>query len=308
MFGTSPWPPIRLWSRGICRLGWVPKGWPVKVTPMSMQAIFPDWPDGAEVAVALTFDVDGEAPWLGEGPENAQRLTLLSQGAFGPRRGLMRILDLLAAREIPATFYIPGYTADQHPEAVEAILARGHEVGHHGYLHVGTESLDSAAQRAEMEQGLSALARHGIRPKGYRSPGWELTPATVSLLGELEFGYDASLMADDRPYWEMTGSGPVLELPGHWSLCDWPYFGWTAYHGGLLADPAAVERIWLEEYESARQERRTLTLTMHPEAIGRGYLVRMLDRVLTQMCSLGRPWFATHGQIAALATTQATAP
>lgn len=161
---------------------------------------------------------------------------------------------------------------------MEAILAAGHEVGHHGYLHRGTDGLDASAQRGELEEGLAALGRLGVRPGGYRSPGWELTPGTLDLLGELGFSYDASLMADDRPYWVTSETRPLLELPGHWSLCDWPYFGWTAYHGGLLADPAAVERIWLSEFESARQDRRAVTYTMHPEAIGRGYLARMLDR------------------------------
>jgi len=62
-----------------------------------------------------------------------------------------------------------------------------------------------------------------------------------------------------------------------------------------------VERIWLAEFESARQDRRAVTYTMHPEAIGRGYLARMLESVITQMAGHGRPWFATHAQIAALA-------
>ncbi len=272
---------------------------------MNSPADFPAWPDGADVAVALTFDVDGEAPWLGEGAEYSRRLTLLSQGRFGPDRGLGRILDLLAEQDIRATFYLPGHTADHHPDAVAAIMAGGHEVGHHGYLHLGTDGLDSGGQRAELEQGLTALGRHGIRPAGYRSPGWELSPETLSMLAELGFSYDSSLMADDRPYWETSGSRPLLELPGHWSLCDWPYFGWTPYHGGLLADPAAVERIWLEEFESARQDHRVITYTMHPEAIGRGYLVRMLGRVVTAMADRGRPWFATHSQIAALASAPA---
>jgi peptidoglycan-N-acetylglucosamine deacetylase len=264
-------------------------------------AAFGDWPGGAEVAVALTFDVDGQAPWLGEGPEYARRLSMLSMGSFGPGRGLDRILALLAGHGIHATFYVPGHTADHCPDAVAAILAAGHEVGHHGYLHLASEGLDAAGQRAELERGLEALGRHGVRPAGYRSPGWEITPETLGMLTGLGFGYDASLMADDRPYWQASGPGPLLELPGHWSLCDWPYFGWTPYQGGLLADPAAVERIWLEEYESARAERRAVTYTMHPEAIGRGYLMRMLDRVITAMGERGRPWFATHAEIAALA-------
>ena len=264
-------------------------------------ARFPAWPGDAEVAVALTFDVDGEAPWLSEGPGYTRRLTMLSQGRFGPARGLGRVLALLAELDVTATFYVPGHTADQHPSAVEAILAGGHEVGHHGYLHRGTDGLDAAGQRAELEEGLTALGKLGVRPGGYRSPGWELTPETLDLLGDFGFSYDSSLMADDRPYWVTSGTAPLLELPGHWSLCDWPYFGWTSYHGGLLADPAAVERIWLAEFESARQDRRAVTYTMHPEAIGRGYLARMLDSVITQMAGPGRTWFATHAQIADLA-------
>lgn len=270
------------------------------------RADFPAWPENADLAVALTFDVDGEAPWLGEGPDNGQRLTLLSQGRFGPVRGLVRVLDLLAEFGIRATFYVPGYTADHHPDAIAAILAGGHEVGHHGYLHLGTDALDQAGQRAELEAGLTALGKHGVRPVGYRSPGWELSPETLAMLGELGFAYDSSLMADDRPYWETSGGRALLELPGHWSLCDWPYFGWTPYHGGLLADPAAVERTWLEEFESACEDGRAITYTMHPEAIGRGYLLRMLRRVITGMQERGRPWFATHAQIAALATAPAT--
>jgi peptidoglycan-N-acetylglucosamine deacetylase len=269
-------------------------------------AQFPAWPDNAELAVALTFDVDGEAPWLGDGPEYARRLTTLSQGRFGPARGLGRILDLLAELNMHATFYVPGYTADQHPGAVEAILAGGHEVAHHGYLHRGTDSLDGGAQRAELEDGLTALSKLGVRPAGYRSPGWELTPETLDLLGELGFSYDASMMADDRPYWVTSGTRPLLELPGHWSLCDWPYFGWTPYDGGLLADPDAVERIWLAEFESARQDGRAVTYTMHPEAIGRGYLMRMLESMITAMAARGRTWFATHAQLADLAKAPPT--
>jgi peptidoglycan/xylan/chitin deacetylase (PgdA/CDA1 family) len=265
----------------------------------------PAWPGGADVAVALTFDVDSEAPWLSEGPEYGRRLTILSQGQYGPARGLERILAMLDTAGIPATFYVPGHTADHQPAAMAAILERGHEVGHHGYLHKASERLDAAGQREELEKGLAALDRHGVRPAGYRSPGWELTPETLAMLPGMGFRYDSSLMADDRPYWVDVAGDWLLELPGHWSLCDWPYFGYTSQHGGLLADPAAVERIWLDEYESACRDGRAVTYTMHPEAIGRGYCMQMLERVVAAMRDRGRPWFATHAQIAALASQPA---
>ena len=261
---------------------------------------FSGWPERADVAVALTFDVDGDSPWLGEGPAYERRLSMRSLGHFGPERGLYRVLKLLGDFGIPATFYVPGHTADTWPDVVPAILAAGHEVAHHGYLRRGTDELSAEEQRAELEQGLAALGKYGVKPAGYRSPGWELSPETLAMLGEYGFSYDSSLMADDRPYW-LDDDARLLELPGHWSLCDWPYFGWTPYHGGLLADPAAVRRIWVDEYESARAESRTVTFTMHPEAIGRGYLTGMLKQVILAMLERGKPWFATHAQIAALA-------
>ncbi len=199
------------------------------------------WPGDADVAVALTFDVDAESAWLGEGPAYERRLTTLSQAGYGPVRGLGRILDLLDAQEIKSTFYVPGHTADH------------------------------------------------------------FTPETLAFLGEMGFSYDSSLMRDDRPYWENSGGQPLLELPVHWSLDDWPFFGYTAYHGGLLADPQAVERIWLEEFAAARADGRLVTYTMHPEVIGRGYCLRMLERIILAMRDHGQPWFATHAEIAALA-------
>jgi peptidoglycan-N-acetylglucosamine deacetylase len=262
------------------------------------------WPGDADVAVALTFDVDAESAWLGEGTEYARRLTTLSQAGFGPRRGLGRILDVLTAAEIKATFYVPGHTADHHPGAVSAILDHGHEVAHHGYLHLRTDDLTAEQQRAEIEQGMNALGRHGVRPVGYRSPSWELTPETLSYLSELGFSYDSSLMGDDRPYWETSHGRQLLELPVHWSLDDWPFFGWTPYHGGLLADPQAVERIWLGEFAAARAEHRLITYTMHPEVIGRSYCVRVLEHLIGATREQGKPWFATHAEIAAFVKSQ----
>ena len=57
-------------------------------------ATTPTWPGGKSVAVSLTFDVDAEAGWLGEGAEYARRLTILSEARYGVTRGVPRILDL----------------------------------------------------------------------------------------------------------------------------------------------------------------------------------------------------------------------
>lgn len=259
----------------------------------------PEWPSGADVAVSLTFDVDAECGYLGEGNEYVKRLTTLSEGRFSVVRGVPRILDLLDEFDIPGTFYVPGDTAERHQPVVERIAAKGHEIGHHGYIHLRSDRVSAGAQRGEIERGFEALDRCiGVRPIGYRSASWELTPETFELLFEFEFEYDSSCMGDDRPYLEEHEGRSMLELPVHWSLDDWPYFAWNIDTGGNLADPDAFLRVWLAEFESALADHRHVTYTMHPEVIGRGYRTELLRRFLELIRDRGNVWFASHRDVA----------
>lgn len=254
------------------------------------------WPDGHDVCVALTFDVDAD---VGVGWRRIEeRLTSLSEARYGAVRGLPRILETLRRRELRATFYVPGEVAELHPDLVRAIVADGHEVGHHGHVHLWTDRATASEQRQEVERGLEALDRCGVpRPRGFRSPAWELTPATLGLLVEHGFRWDSSCMGDDRPYVESHGGMQILELPVHWSLDDWVYFGFTRDGGGVMSAPEALTRTWMLELESAIAERRMVTYTMHPECMGRGYRMRMLEQLLDEMAERGSVWFATHAEV-----------
>jgi peptidoglycan-N-acetylglucosamine deacetylase len=255
-----------------------------------------DWTNGADVAVSLTFDVDCESGWLGEGEAYRTRLSTLSEARFGATRGVPRILDILARHEIQGTFYIPGDTAERHTDTCKAIVDAGHEVGHHGYLHLRSDGIGEAQQREEIERGLEALETNlGVTPRGYRSPSWELTPETFALLQEHAFAWDSSLMGDDRPY---TYEG-MLELPVHWSLDDWPHLHWKPGRGDAFTAPRDFVDTWLAEFDSAQADRRHVTYTLHPEVIGRGYRAQLLDRLITEIKERGNVWFATHGDVAA---------
>lgn len=258
------------------------------------------FPGGASTAVSLTFDVDAEAGWLGEGEEYARRLTILSEGRYGVVRGIPRILDLLRRFEIPATFFVPGYTAEVHPALVETLLAGGHEVAHHGHLHLRSDKVSAQAQADEIHRGFEALEGAGApRPVGYRSTSWELTPETLQLLVDNGFRYDSSCMGDDRPYVERWEHLSILEIPVHWSLDDWPRFGWNIDGGGNVADPAELTRSWIAEFESAKAERRHTSFTMHPEVIGRPYRLAQLEKVVEHVASSGNVWFARLDEVAA---------
>ncbi len=111
-----------------------------------------DLPEGMDVAVSLTFDVDAESGWLGEGDEYKTRLSTLSEGAYGVKRGLPRILEILGKHDIKGTFYVPGDTAERHTDAIKDVIAAGHEIGHHGYLHLRSDAIDATKQREEIER------------------------------------------------------------------------------------------------------------------------------------------------------------
>ena len=68
----------------------------------------PRWPGGARCAVTLTFDFDAESAWLSRDPNVKDRPGVLSQGRYGARVGVPRILALLRQYEIRATFFVPG--------------------------------------------------------------------------------------------------------------------------------------------------------------------------------------------------------
>jgi peptidoglycan-N-acetylglucosamine deacetylase len=260
----------------------------------------PPWPGGADVAVSLTFDVDGDPAWRGMDPQYGRRLSTMSQFRYGIVRGLPRVLSVLAERHVAGTFYVPGSTADCYPEAVREIAHAGHEIGHHGHDHLRPHTLDADGQREEIERGLAALVDAlGERPRGYRAPFAELTPETFSLLLEHDFAYDSSCMGDDRPYIEQFEDMEILELPMHWGLDDAPYFLCTLDDGGLLRNPTDVMEIWKAEFRLAVAERRHVTLVMHPEIIGRGPEISAFARFLDDITSEAQIWFATHRDIAA---------
>jgi peptidoglycan-N-acetylglucosamine deacetylase len=138
------------------------------VTDADRQPPAGDWRRGAAAAAELSFDVDAEAPILAEGDHYAEDLSSMSHQAYGPRVGVPRILELLAAREIEATFFLPGVTAERWPGTVEEILQSGHEVALHGYSHRVLPGMSE--QRRDLEMGLETLYNLGVEPRGYRAP------------------------------------------------------------------------------------------------------------------------------------------
>lgn len=244
--------------------------------------------------VCLTFDFDAISSWIGS--VRTRNPSAISRGEFGAV-AVPRILDLLARYDIRSTFYVPGHSALAYPDIVREIRNAGHEIGHHGWVHENPADFDEAGERRLLDKGLEALQRiAGVRPAGYRSPAWDVSNRTISLLRDYGFLYDSSFMGKDySPYylrdgdsWSSDGPyvfGPLtdlVEMPVAWHLDDVPHFEFLPGVFGAMNPPSVVEEIWGGDFDwgYANQPGGVLTITMHPQVIGRGHRLLMLERLI----------------------------
>jgi peptidoglycan/xylan/chitin deacetylase (PgdA/CDA1 family) len=258
------------------------------------------WPDGAKVAVALSFDFDAETNAL---RDNQISPGTFSQGEYAARASIPRILALLDKYSIPATFFVPAVTVLLHPQEMQDILSKGrHEVGIHGWIHERNSLLSEEEERELMKKSYETLKKiTGRAPTGIRTPSWDFSPATLKIIRELGLLYDSSLMADDRPY-ELLEDGKrtgIVELPVEWLLDDYPYFGFDRYSSVRPhIQPMDVFSIWAAEFEKAYEEGTLFVLTMHPKYTGHRSRIMMLEKLIQHMLKFKKVWFATHEDVA----------
>ena len=144
-------------------------------------------------------------------------------------------------------------TASCYPDAVREIVARGHELGHHGWAHETWRDLSPQEERDALTRGLEAFARLGLRPRGFRPPGGELTPSTPALLRE--HGFELVLTAEGREYELRDG---LVYVPFDWELVD-------AYH---LMDSFAALRTSRGDREARREPAELADWLAHRLAAG----------------------------------------
>ena len=137
------------------------------------------WPNGARVAVLLSFDVDNDTISIARN-ENPS-IGGMSQGEYGARVGLRRVVELMDRHEIPASFFIPAISLALQPDMVDMIQKSGrHEFWVHGWIHELNTGLDVETERELVSRATDYLeAVTGRRPVGYRAPSWDFSPNTL---------------------------------------------------------------------------------------------------------------------------------
>lgn len=260
-----------------------------------------NWPNGARVAVMLTFDFDAETLWLSRDPANAKRPGTLSQGTYGAKVGVPKILETLEEAGVKGTFFVPGWTAERHTDRVEMILKGGHEIGHHSYSHRWIDPDFPDQEIEEMEKGLEALKRTvGVVPKGYRSPAGETSELLIRLLAKHGFLYDSSLMDDINPYRHVLPDGTPgpVELPWHWSLDDAVFALFSIRNPRPIFTNSHIAEVWRDEFREIYRWGGLFDLVMHPQVIGRPSRIALLREMIAWMQGFPGVWFATGTEIA----------
>ena len=253
------------------------------------------WPNGARVAVCLSFDTDTEAPLLRDGNTSP---TSLSASEFGADSGIPRILKMLDRYQVPATFFMTGVDAMLHPEMVAAVMKSGrHEIGVHGWIHEFPPRLSKAEEERLLDQAIGYLTKAtGKRPAGYRAPSWAFSANTLDLIRAKGFLYDSSLQAMDEPY-EVVSNGQntgLVELAIDWTLTETPYLG----QNGHMPSPELLYALYKDEFDGAYDEGTLFVLTLHPYLSGHRAPMRHLEQFVAYMKSKPGVWFATCEQVA----------
>jgi peptidoglycan-N-acetylglucosamine deacetylase len=244
------------------------------------------------LSVAITIDHDA----ISDSIRRGDSVVKLSHAEFGPRVGAKRILDLLEYRGIPATWFVPGHTLTTFTDDTAAIVDGGHELACHGWFHEDFAELSAGEQEDVLGRSVEAVRDvTGTAPAGFRAPYWSLGGDTLGLVEAAGFRYDSSLMADDyRCYRIRSGDrhstdegttwgepSGLVEVPVYWAMDDWPHFEPGPGRPGLSA-PSAVLEIWTEELRYAHEHAAggLVMVTVHPECIGRGHRMTMLEHFI----------------------------
>jgi len=260
------------------------------------------WPDGKRCAVCISFDIDGESlVHLGYGDEADNKVMTRSEAAYDAEIATPRVLAVFRNHGIRQTFFVPGWCLENYEGLAGRILADGHEIGHHGYLHENPNKLPAAEERAWFERALRAIeSATGRKPAGFRAPSYAFSRQTLELLLEAGMVYDASLMGHDIPYLLRHPAGDMVELPSQRALDDWTHFVMSRDYQWMLpiSPPEHAFSLYRAEFDAAWRHGGLWVAVWHPFATGRLSRCEAMDALIDHMKRQGGVWFATMEEIA----------
>ncbi len=260
------------------------------------------WPGGAPLAVAVTFDYQGEVGLpspVGVRPNLKQ----VQEHIYEPRVGIWRILRVLQDAEVVATFPTCGRTVELYPESCLAILEQGHELAAHGYDHEKLSEFSLEGERGIIDRTLGAFDQVlSHRPRGWRSPYYITAPKTSETLILSGFSWQSDFHDDDLPYLLHTTAGTIVEIPPQ--IDDWPRY-WSDVEAptpAVRGNPRDILSVLIDAFDvlfaEAQDSPKLLCVTLHPQIVGRPDRIVILRDFLSHMQEHTGLWIASCSDIA----------
>jgi len=248
--------------------------------------------DSMRCVVLIGIDFDGPSHEVGRG---IAPLGKNSCGRYSARCGVPRHLEMLESHGVKATFFVPGYDAERHPQTVVEIDRCGMEVAAHGYLHEAW-SLDDEEEGILLRKTDDILRAVVGKPvSGWRSPSGRKSLNTMRVLRSLGYTYDSSDKDYDLPYrlkFGPTRDDTIVELPNNtYSLDDFPFYKFS------YTPPSEVLAQWKSEFDSIYASEGFFVLSVHPRSgwgSGTPARARILSDLIAYMKRREGVHFATY--------------
>jgi peptidoglycan/xylan/chitin deacetylase (PgdA/CDA1 family) len=260
------------------------------------------------IKCSFGVDIDSVAGWIGsygggDSPSDIQR------GVFATEVGIPRLLRLFKKYGMTNTFFIPGHSLESFPKEMDMIVAAGHEIGAHGYLHENPIAMTLQQEEDVLAKSIELIeALSGKKPRGYVAPWWEMSENTAALLQKYGFSYDHSQgYRDFQPFYARVGDRwntidytqpasswmkpmihgdeiDLVDIGANWYVDDLPpmMFMKAAPNSHGFVSPRDIEDMWREQFDWVYREMdyAAFCFTIHPDVAGRPQVLMMLERLI----------------------------
>jgi peptidoglycan/xylan/chitin deacetylase (PgdA/CDA1 family) len=266
----------------------------------------PTWRWPGDKKIALIFNVcleawsDGKAPGISPMgnplPAGALDTMAISWAAYGVKRGIHRLLDVLKRHGVKASVMTNAIIAERSPEAVKAVADAGHEVLSHSYSMDVIPALLSADEQKKNIMRCTALLERasGKRVVGWLSPRGTSGPELPKLLAEAGYSWYGDVFDDDLPYVQEFGRQRIVAIPLSTDVNDMPFMK----YGNA---PKTMLNSFEETLEAARANNgvpAVIDVTVHAHIFGRPRGAHVFDHIAARAASLPDVWIATRAEIA----------
>jgi peptidoglycan/xylan/chitin deacetylase (PgdA/CDA1 family) len=262
------------------------------------------WPDDKPIAVLFNICLeawsDGVAPGISPMgnplPPGVLDTMAISWASYGPKCGIYRLLDALAAHNAKASVMTNAIIAERTPEAIKATAAAGHEILSHSYAMDVIPALLSPEQQKQNIARCSALLSDfsGKPVQGWLSPRGTSGPEHPRLLAEAGYKWHGDVFDSDLPYLQNFGAAKIVAIPLATDVNDMPFMKYGN-------PPELMRRSFEENLAIAREDDASpavIDVTVHAHIFGHPRGAHTFRQIVAEATSSSDVWVATRAQMA----------